>query len=125
MTRRVLSDKDSCLFSFRSRKKIAKYKAAAAVVQKSEGEELLVISPGNNSSNPSPLLDRLLQGDKPSSSNGEVSELKAGNIVVTWKDGNKSCLYSDPAADEEKQEEKQEEVSAAELEADEAVKMME
>lgn len=123
MIKMPLSDVVPFLFSFRNRKKIAKYKAAAAVAQKSEGEELLVVSPlrDDNSSNPSPLLDRPPQGDKLSESNGEVSELKAGNIVVTWKDGNKSCLYSDPVA----QEEKQEEVSAAELEADEAVKTME
>ncbi|XP_044057589.1 solute carrier family 51 subunit beta [Siniperca chuatsi] len=107
----------------KNRKKIAKYKTAAAVAQKSQDEELLVISPlrDDSSSKPSPSLDRLLQGNKPSSSNAEVSELKAGNIVLTWKDGKTSCLYSDPAAEEEKQEE----VSAAELEADEAVKTTE
>lgn len=83
------------------------------MAQKHEGAELLVISPHRDDSN------SLLQGCKPSPSNGEVSELKAGNIVVTWKDGNTSYLYSDPGAEKEKQEE----VSAAEPEADEAVKM--
>lgn len=87
----------------KNRKEIAKYKAAAAVAQKSEGEELLVISPVREDGS-----------SKLSPSNGEVSELKAGNVVVTWKDGNTSCLYSDPVAEEEKQEE----MSAAELEAD-------
>ncbi|XP_038558000.1 solute carrier family 51 subunit beta isoform X2 [Micropterus salmoides] len=107
----------------KNRKKIAKYKAAAARAQKSEGEEMLVVSPHrDDSSRKSSLLrDMLLHGNLPSSSNGEVSELKAGNIVLTWKDGNTSNLYSDPAAEEEKREE----VSAAELEADEAVKTME
>ncbi|XP_051236019.1 solute carrier family 51 subunit beta [Dicentrarchus labrax] len=100
----------------KSRKKIAKYKAAAAMAQKSEGEELLIISVRDDSSS-KPSLDNLQQGNKPS--NGEVSELTAGNIVVTWKDGNTSCLYSDTAAVEEKQEE-----AAAEPEADEAVKTM-
>ncbi|XP_059207311.1 solute carrier family 51 subunit beta isoform X2 [Centropristis striata] len=120
--------------SNKNRKKIAKYKAAAAVAQKSE--ELRIISPlrEDSSSKASPPLDRLMQGNKASPGNGEVSELTAGNIMVTWKDGNTSCLYSDHATEEEKQEEvqeekqevvqeeKQEEVSAAELEADEAVK---
>ncbi|KAG8001044.1 hypothetical protein GBF38_004835 [Nibea albiflora] len=91
----------------KNRKEISKYRAAA-VAQKHEGAELLVISPHRDDSKPSP-------------SNGEVSELKAGNIVVTWKDGNTSCLYSDPGAEKEKQEG----VSAAEPEADEAVKTME
>lgn len=78
------------------------------MAQKTEGEELLAISPVREDGS-----------SKPSPSNGEVSELKAGNVVVTWKDGNTSCLYSDPAAEEEKQEE----MSAAELEADEEMKM--
>ncbi|XP_070687174.1 uncharacterized protein [Pempheris klunzingeri] len=122
----------------KNRKKIAKYKAAAAMAQRSEGEEFQVITVvKDDSSKPSPSHERLLQGHEPSISNGEVSELKAGNIVVTWKDGNTSCLYSDCAAEEEKQEEKQEEKreekqdekqeenqeTVAELEADEAGKM--
>ncbi|XP_037650800.1 solute carrier family 51 subunit beta [Sebastes umbrosus] len=102
----------------KNRKKIAKYKAAAAAVAQ-KGEELQSISllRDDSSSKPSPSLDRLMQGNKPSPSNGEASELKAGNIVVTWKDGNTSSLYSDPAAEEEKQEE--------EGSADEEVKTME
>ncbi|XP_056269721.1 solute carrier family 51 subunit beta isoform X2 [Pseudoliparis swirei] len=108
----------------KNRKKIAKYKAAAALSQK--GEELLVMSPlrDDSSCKPSPSLDRRMTG-----SNGDVSELKAGDIVVTWKDGNASALYSDPAAEEKKQEldqeEEPEELPAAELEPDVAVKMME
>ncbi|XP_073320801.1 uncharacterized protein [Pagrus major] len=101
----------------KNRKEIAKYKAAAALAQKSEGEELLSLR-DNSSGKQSPSLDCQLQGNKSSPSNGEVSELKAGNIMVMWKDGKTSCLYSDLAAEEEKQEE-------AELEADEAVKTME
>lgn len=101
----------------KNRKEIAKYKAAAALAQKSEGEELLLLR-DNSSNKQSPSLDCQLQGNKSSPSNGEVSELKAGNIMVMWKDGKTSCLYSDHAAEEEKQEE-------AELEADPAVKTME
>lgn len=54
----------------------------------------------------------------------DMSELRAGDIVVTWKDGNTSCLYSDPAVQDEneteeqgeKQEMDQVKVAAAELE---------
>lgn len=112
-------------FSHRNRKKIANYKVAASLAQKSGDDELHIISPlRDDSSKPPPSSpDRLLLGNKPSSSNGEVNELRAGNIVVTWKDGNTSCLYSNPEAQEEEQEGKQEEeqeekpevVSAAEL----------
>ena len=59
--------------------------------------------------------------------NGEAEAFKAGDIVVTWKDGNVSNLYSDSAAEpqeeeqtEQKVEEEQEEVvveSAAETDA--------
>ncbi|XP_068587277.1 solute carrier family 51 subunit beta [Cebidichthys violaceus] len=85
----------------KSRKKIAKYKAAAAVSQKTEELRLILPLRDDSSSKPSPSL---MAGN-----NGDVSELKAGNIVVTWKDGNTSCLYSDPPAEEEKQEEDPEE----------------
>lgn len=71
----------------RSRKKIAKYKAVASLVKKSGNEELP------------------LRGD--CKSNGEVNELRAGDIVVTWKDGNTSCLYSDPAPPPEEQQEEE------------------
>ncbi|XP_008296647.1 uncharacterized protein LOC103369654 [Stegastes partitus] len=103
----------------KSRKKIAKYKAAASLAQRSEGEELRVISSiTDNSVSP-----------QSSVSNRDTNELKAGDIVVTWKDGNTSCLYSDTPAEKEDQEEdlkeKQEEVSAAELEAHDEVKMTE
>ncbi|XP_071779029.2 uncharacterized protein LOC139929871 [Centroberyx gerrardi] len=107
----------------KNRKKIAKYKAAAALAQQAEVKELQVIlEVSDEASAPS---ERQLQGTKPSSVNGEVEELKAGNIVVTWKDGNVSSLYSDPAAEVEalerekeadRVEEKREEASSTELE---------
>lgn len=63
----------------------------------------------------------------------DMSELRAGDIVVTWKDGNTSCLYSEPEVQEEneteeqkeKQEVEQEEVAAAELEVQDGVKTIE
>ncbi|TNN65383.1 Organic solute transporter subunit beta [Liparis tanakae] len=106
----------------KNRKKIAKYKAAAALSQK--GEELLVISPhrDDNSCKPTPSLDRRMAGN-----NGDVGELKAGDIVVTWKNGNTSAMYSDTEEEKQEldQEEEPEELPAAELEPDEAAKMME
>lgn len=123
-----------CLFfPYRNRKKIAKYKAAAALAHKSEVEELQVISQLRENSASTPSPERLLQGTEASLSNEKVSELKAGDIMVTWKNGNTSCLYPDPVAEaelpeEEKEvevvEEKQEEVSAAELEAHEGDETM-
>ncbi|KAM7423557.1 hypothetical protein PAMA_000081 [Pampus argenteus] len=113
----------------KNRKKIAKYKAAAALAHKSDVEELQVISQLRNDIPSTPSPDRLPQA---SPSNGKVSELKAGNIMVTWKDGNTSCLYSDHAAEAEQSEEEkeaevveekqQEEISAAEPEAHEEEK---
>ncbi|XP_028257976.1 uncharacterized protein LOC114433543 isoform X2 [Parambassis ranga] len=105
----------------KSRKKIAKYKAAASLVRKHEGEELQAISllRGSNIS-PSGSLG---QGNKPSMSNRDISELTAGNIVVTWRDGNTSHLYSDPKEDK-KQGETQEEDSSANLGAYDRTKVM-
>ncbi|CAN9507326.1 unnamed protein product [Ophioblennius macclurei] len=80
----------------KSRKKIAKYKAAASLVKRVEGEELRGFS------------------SVPSHSEApgwEVGGSKAGDIVVTWKDGNTSCLYPDPTQVEQvEQEEEVEEV---------------
>ncbi|KAM6942719.1 organic solute transporter subunit beta [Xenentodon cancila] len=95
----------------KSRKKIAKYKAAASLIKKSEGEELRVISPLRDNGTSSPALLR-------SSVSTGTNELKGGNIVVTWKDGNTSHLYSDfveeeEEQDEEDQEEKREEATDA------------
>ncbi|KAM7015174.1 uncharacterized protein LKV04_014574 [Tautogolabrus adspersus] len=114
----------------KNRKKIAKYKAAAAQAQMSEGEQLRVISAISDdfSSKPSPSSDRLQQGNKPPPPNGELSEPKGGSIVVTWKDGNTSCLYPDPEEEQqeeqqvEQQQEQHVEVSADELVPDEPVK---
>ncbi|KAK5615877.1 hypothetical protein CRENBAI_020881 [Crenichthys baileyi] len=96
----------------KSRKKIAKYKAAASLVKKHEEEELQVISDHrDNGTSPLP------HGPTSSMSEGDTNELKAGDIVVTWKDGKTSCLYSDHVVEEiqegeleKEQEEKREEV---------------
>lgn len=55
------------------------------------------------------MHDGLLQEHKYPIVEGDAATLATGDIVVTWKDGNTSCLYSDPPV-----EEKQEEVPAAE-----------
>lgn len=96
----------------KNRKKIAKYKAAAALLQKNEVQELQVIS-YNSASTPTPE-SQSMRSAKPRPSNGDVNELKPGDIVVTWRDGNTSCLYPEPAAEAElpgeEEEEKEEEV---------------
>ncbi|CAI5689536.1 uncharacterized protein si:cabz01068815.1 isoform X2 [Oreochromis niloticus] len=103
----------------KSRKKIAKYKAATSLLQKNEDQELLK----ENSTHPA--SDMPLQGNKPHMSNSDTSEQSnAGNIVVTWKDGNTSCLYPDPAVEEKQEEEKKETVTAAELDSADEVKIM-
>ncbi|CAJ1048692.1 uncharacterized protein si:cabz01068815.1 [Xyrichtys novacula] len=95
----------------KNRKKIAKYKAAAALAQKGEGEQLRVLSElrDDSSATPSPSPNRLQNVNKPPPANGELTELRAGDIVVTWKDGNTSCLYDNAAPEEEQPEEHQEE----------------
>ncbi|XP_007568321.1 uncharacterized protein LOC103149212 isoform X1 [Poecilia formosa] len=83
----------------KSRKKIAKYKAQASLVKKHEGEELQVVSAlRDNGTSPLP------QGHTSSMSEGDTKELKAGDIVVTWKDGNTSCLYPDHVVEERQEE---------------------
>ncbi|KAM4744131.1 uncharacterized protein FYW61_000290 [Anableps anableps] len=100
----------------KSRKKIAKYKAAASLVKKHEGEELQVISAlRDNGTSPLP------QGHTSSMSEGDTSELKAGDIVVTWKDGNTSCLYSDHVVEEKEEEELQKEQEEEQEEKQEEV----
>ncbi|XP_057703499.1 solute carrier family 51 subunit beta [Corythoichthys intestinalis] len=61
----------------KNRRKIAKYKAAALVAGKCEERP----------------------GVAADACNGDTGDLKAGSIVVTWKDGNTSCLYADAPAE--------------------------
>lgn len=79
----------------KNRKKIAKYKAAAALLQKKNCEELRVISHKDASAPTTPLA-------KPPASpppNGKLSESQPGDIVLTYKDGNTSSLYPDAVAE--------------------------
>lgn len=110
----------------KNRKKIAKYKAAAAMLQKKDCEELKVISLEDTSAPTTPLA-------KPPASpppNGELSESRPGDILLTYKDGNTSSLYPDAAAEvrltgEDRQaegaEEGEQEITAAEPHTEEVV----
>ncbi|XP_077569262.1 organic solute transporter subunit beta [Stigmatopora nigra] len=69
----------------RNRRKIAKYKAAAAVKGRDEGNPEMAV-----------CVDA-------QTCNGDDS--KAGSIVVTWKDGNTSCLYADTPTEADEGEE--------------------
>ncbi|XP_068169373.1 solute carrier family 51 subunit beta [Antennarius striatus] len=107
----------------KNRKKIAKYKAAAAKSQRSGGEEMMVISAVRDDDGGARSLpiDIQTQASKASPSNGGVGELGTGDIMVTWKDGNTSCLYPDPAAGGVDQEEE----VVTEVDADEKTMAME
>lgn len=58
------------------------------------GEELLPPDSKLTPSGDSPLL-----ANKPSPSNSDVVDLKAGNTVVTWNDGNVSQLSQNASTD--------------------------
>ncbi|XP_056317019.1 solute carrier family 51 subunit beta [Danio aesculapii] len=73
----------------RNRKQIAKYKASTKVKEvKTETEELQVIITDNN--------EEKTQHNTTHNS-GVSDELKPGEIMVTWRDGNVSTLYPEPA----------------------------
>lgn len=62
------------------------------------GEELQSV-PQDRKATPAdggPLL-----ANKPSPSNSDVVDLKAGDIVVTWNDGNVSQLFQNASPDED------------------------
>lgn len=83
---------------FRNRKEIAKYKAAA--MAQTHGEELRGV-PQESESGLTPSGGSPLLVNKPSPPNSGDSDLKAGNIVVTWNDGNVSQLFQSPSADDD------------------------
>ncbi|KAJ3593012.1 hypothetical protein NHX12_005350 [Muraenolepis orangiensis] len=80
----------------KNRRKIAKYKAAAAAsLRRPEGEELLTL--------------KEFQGHSPAlSAKGGVCP-SPGEIVVTWRDGNVSTLYPDPLLEEQRDEQEKKE----------------
>ncbi|KAM9825004.1 uncharacterized protein ACBT44_005838 [Syngnathus typhle] len=83
----------------RNRRKIAKYKAAAATALAHRGEEQTW--PGDHDEGPLACAGTLSSQRTTQSPareppcNGDTGDMKAGSIVLTWKDGNTSCLYPD------------------------------
>lgn len=84
------------------------------MVHKCDIEELRVLSQVRDGSTSTPSPQRAQQGAESPPFNGGVNEFKAGSIMVTWKDGNTSCLYSDPVAETEQLEGQEEEPPAVE-----------
>ncbi|XP_051918760.1 solute carrier family 51 subunit beta [Hippocampus zosterae] len=81
----------------RNRRKIAKYKAAAVAAHRDQDETW----PGGRDGalacgTPSP---RSPTRRGPAPCNGDTGDVKAASIVVTWKDGNTSCLYPESEAE--------------------------
>ncbi|KAL7866801.1 hypothetical protein AOLI_G00146150 [Acnodon oligacanthus] len=89
----------------RNRKKIAQYKAAAAASPSSkfETEELQVITHAKDdmNSHTAPKQDNHTDNTEPTGGDSETEAPKPGEIIVTWKDGNVSNLYSDSPEDGE------------------------
>lgn len=99
----------------RNRKQIAKYKAASKVTAvESEMEELQAIVTDNVTEvkeekthfTPSEPITthnshREWDWEEPSYDSKASERLKPGEIVVTWKDGNVSTLYPEPAEEED------------------------
>ncbi|CAL8246545.1 unnamed protein product [Lota lota] len=89
----------------KNRRKIAKYKAAAASAQQPGGKALLTLEDFHGHSD----LEARSQGHSPSPSALGGAGLSSGEIVVTWRDGNVSTLYPDPLPEEENEEGENEE----------------
>ncbi|XP_072516983.1 uncharacterized protein [Salminus brasiliensis] len=90
----------------RNRRKIAKYKAASSAVSspaKLELEELQVITHAKevNNLHSAPTQDSHLDMNESTGGASETEALKPGEILVSWKDGNVSNLFSDPLKDRE------------------------
>lgn len=64
------------------------------------GEELQCL-PQDSDSKVSHSADSPYLEEKPSPCNSSVRDLKAGNIVVTWNDGNTSKLFPNPSTDDD------------------------
>ncbi|XP_017555029.1 solute carrier family 51 subunit beta [Pygocentrus nattereri] len=91
----------------RNRKKIAQYKAAAAASPSSklEMEELQVITHTKDDMNShiAPKQDNHTDNTEPTGVDSEMEAPKPGEVIVTWKDGNVSHLYSDSPEDGEEE----------------------
>ncbi|KAI7814418.1 solute carrier family 51 subunit beta [Triplophysa rosa] len=90
----------------RSRKQIAKYRASTKVMAvKPEMEELQVMTKKITEEKTSyvPLMQNSHTEDSLNDSK-VTEELKPGEILVTWKDGNVSTLYPEPIANDEVEE---------------------
>ncbi|KAM9461041.1 uncharacterized protein Hap1MRO34_017392 isoform 1-T1 [Clarias gariepinus] len=79
------------------RKEIAKYKAASPATVKVELEDLQDFTEikEDKKSYTGQTLDGQLDSKAPLVGASETDALKSGDIMVTWKDGNVSTLYSD------------------------------
>jgi len=103
-------------FSYRNRKQIAKYKAASKVTAlKPEMEELQAIvtdkvtevkeeKTHSTQSEHINTHNSYRDWGEPSYDSKASEELNPGEIVVTWKDGNVSTLYPEPAEEGQGQE---------------------
>ncbi|XP_060740427.1 solute carrier family 51 subunit beta [Tachysurus vachellii] len=97
------------LMSNKHRREIAKYKTATAAspaLVKVEMEELQIITVSKEDKNsyPDPTQDGQLESKAPLEEASETEALNPGEIMVTWKDGTASKLYSD--SNEEGEEDK-------------------
>ncbi|XP_067105080.1 solute carrier family 51 subunit beta [Osmerus mordax] len=113
----------------KNRKKIAKYKAAASLAQRPEGEELQVLTTVTeiNATHSTPtqvrtLSESVVQQIQPQQDSGDTDRLKPGEIMVTWKNGDVSNLYPEPAAELEEEEEERQEVETEVVETEEVEK---
>ncbi|CAL9701292.1 unnamed protein product [Knipowitschia caucasica] len=105
----------------KNRKKVAKYKAVAALLQKKDCELNVALEETVFATPTKPLASPALQA-----ANGELSDCcKPGNIMLTYKDGNTSSLYPDVAeaeADRQAEGSKEEEGEKGEPEITTAAK---
>ncbi|KAK1798527.1 hypothetical protein P4O66_006831, partial [Electrophorus voltai] len=86
----------------RNRKKLDKYRTAAAIV-KPEFEELQIVSKANEATNsyPAPMQHSHPHSRGPVGDASETEALKPGDIMVMWKDGSVSNLYPNSPGDED------------------------
>ncbi|XP_051571485.1 solute carrier family 51 subunit beta [Myxocyprinus asiaticus] len=101
------------MMASRNRKQIAKYKASIKVKEvNSEMEELQVIITDKvtevkeeKPSSTTPMQNSHTDWEESSDNVKVTEELRPGEILVTWKDGNVSTLYPEPVQEGEGEEE--------------------